>query len=147
MNRARSPIAAWGIGLVLSLLGGVHAVSADMFVLTASLSDAEVTFNLPKDLKIGDKPLLEVRVKPVAGQPTPSRVRARIGMPEMGHWVTEEASQAFSSDGTYRFDGDFPHPGVYRFRVWLDYADGRDSKAAVDFLVARDRALEPKIVP
>ena len=38
-------------------------------------------------------------------------------------------------------------PGVYRLRIWLDYADGNEEKTAVDFTVAPGQSLDPKVVP
>ena len=67
-------------------------------------------------------------------------------MPDMGHWVTEESGVDFSSDG-HQFAGDFPHPGIYRLRIWIDYADGTTIKTAIDFTVATGYELAPEIVP
>ena len=64
----------------------------------------------------------------------------------MGHWVTEESGVDFSSAG-HQFGGEFPHPGVYRFRIWIDYSDGTTIKTAIDFTLATGYELAPEVVP
>ena len=131
--------------LLLSLM--FAASLADVMVeTTAQLDVARVTFLLPHALKVGDSPALDVIVTPADGQPSPSNVRGRIGMPDMGHWITEESAMSYSSDG-HQFAGDFPHPGIYRLRIWLDYEDGTTVKTAIDFTVASGHELAPEVVP
>ena len=132
---------------VLILVTTLTPVAADVMLdTTAQLSQANVTFLLPHALKVGESPVLDVRVEPAEGQPTPTRVRGRIGMPDMGHWVTEESGVDFSSAG-HQFGGEFPHPGVYRFRIWIDYSDGTTIKTAIDFTLATGYELAPEVVP
>ena len=132
---------------VLALYPIIASATADVMLdTTANLARANVTFLLPPALTVGDTPALDVMVKPGQGQPAPTQVRGRIGMPDMGHWITEETGVEFSSDG-HQFSGEFPHPGVYRFRIWLDYEDGTTIKTAIDFTVATGHALEPEVVP
>ncbi len=129
--------------LVLPL--GISA--ADVLVnMTARLTQANVTFLLPKAVKVGDSLVLDVMVEPAVGQPSPTKVRGRIGMPDMGHWVTEESGVDYSSGG-HQFAGEFLHPGVYRFRIWIDYGDGTTVKTAIDFTVATGYELAPEVVP
>lgn len=114
--------------------------------LTAELAEAELIVTLPGTIGVGDTVSLEVSVKPAAGQPEPKAIRARLGMPNHGHWVTEEATHPFTAQDVRSFTGAFPMSGVYRFRIWLDYADGRDAKTAVDFTVSPEKQLDPAIV-
>jgi hypothetical protein len=73
-------------------------------------------------------------------------------MPIMGHWVTGEETHAFQPELTFDFkdhlemDSVLPMNGWYRLRVWLDYADGREAKTAVDFRVMADEPLDAKVV-
>ena len=144
-NRVDRAILRAFCGLVL--YATVTGASPDAALdTTANLPQAQVTFLLPPALAVGDTPGLEVLVTPAQGQPPPARVRGRIGMPDMGHWITEEAGVDFSSDG-HRFSGEFPHPGLYRFRIWLDYDDGATIKTAIDFTVATGHELLPQVVP
>lgn len=116
-------------------------------VLTADLPEAQVTVKFPADrFAVGDDKPFKVRVKPRAGQVAPKTVRARLGMPMMFHWITEEASRSFASGQELEFPGEYPMYGIYRFRIWLDYADGREVKTAVDFKVVADEAMAPNVV-
>ena len=146
-NRGTLSRSTFKILSVLILVTTLTPVAADVMLdTTAQLTEAKVTFLLPPALKVGESPVLDVMVEPAEGQPTPTRVRGRIGMPDMGHWVTEESGMDFSSVG-HRFDGEFPHPGVYRFRIWIDYSDGTTIKTAIDFTVANGYELTPEVVP
>ena len=95
---------------------------------------------------VGDSPLLDVIVEPNDGQAIPKKVRGRIGMPDMGHWMTEETAVGYSGNG-HQFASDFPHPGVYRLRIWIDYEDGTTIKTAVDFTIADGYDLVLEVVP
>lgn len=115
-------------------------------MLHSSLPEAKVTFVFPKTaFVVGDQDALTVLVKPAPGHQSPVTIRGRFGMPYMHHWVTEEESREFSSEGV-SFASNISMPGVFRFRVWLDYADGHQAKTAVDFKAIPDSALDPEIV-
>ncbi|HEY5701091.1 MAG TPA: hypothetical protein VIT83_03280 [Gammaproteobacteria bacterium] len=115
--------------------------------ITSSTADARVLVEFPSaSLSVGERKPFTVKVAPTAGQIPPSRVRGRFGMPDHGHWVGDEQGSPYS-DQAMTFEGEFPMPGVYRFRIWLDYADGRETKTAVDFTVEQDKPLDPKVVP
>ncbi len=116
-------------------------------VLSVSLPEVVIAFELDDSIEVGRPSELGVRVTTTPGQPIPSTVRGRIGMPQMGHWVTEEQPHPWSQAGIYRFPVSFPHPGIYRLRVWLDYPDGRDVKAALDVRVIPGQPLAPEVVP
>ena len=116
-------------------------------VLSAQLSTAQVTVTLPAaTISLEEHTPFMVRVAPVSGTEAPVRVRARLGMPMMFHWATEEEVREFSVDAPLEFPSAFPMYGHYRFRVWLDYADGRELKTAVDFTVAQDKPLAAAVV-
>ena len=83
---------------------------------------------------------------PAAGQPTPSTIRGRFGMPDHGHWVTEEEAHDAQSPAPLAFTGEFPMHGRYRFRIWIDYPDGRTVKTAIDLWLEPERAIEPVVV-
>lgn len=137
---SRGAIFAVGALCIASVYaGGGHT-------LTAELAEAEVTVTLPGTIGVGDTVPLEVFVKPMAGQPEPNAVRARFGMPDHGHWVTEEVGHPFTGQNALSFSGAFPMSGRYRFRIWLDYPDGHNAKTAVDFSVSSEKDLDPGIV-
>jgi hypothetical protein len=116
-------------------------------VLTSEIPQASVKVAFPAaKLEVGDKAPFTVGVTPRPGQVAPAKVRGRFGMPDHGHWTSDEQAHEFNGDDL-RFDGEFPMPGVYRLRIWLNYADGKEEKTAVDFTVAPGQALEPKVVP
>jgi hypothetical protein len=121
--------------------------------LSAHLPQAVVKIALPADkIDAGTNVPFKVSVAPGSGNPVPVRIRARLGMPFMGHWVTGEEIHAFQPELTFDFknhlemDNALPMNGWYRLRVWLDYADGREAKTAVDFRVMVDEPLDAKIV-
>lgn len=125
----------------------MNHVSADQPpVLTAELPEGTVTVMFPaSSFEVGDQKPFKVMVTPAAGKDAPKTVRGRFGMPYMAHWVTDEQSQAFSDAGM-EFMNNIPMMGVYRFRVWLDYADGRETKTAVDFKVMANKGLDAEVV-
>ena len=122
-------------------------------VLSAELPEATVTIGLPAaQIDVGSNAAFKVSVAPGNGKPAPVRVRARLGMPMMGHWVTGEQTQKFAPELAFDFqdhlemDSSIPMYGLYRLRVWLDYADGHDAKTAVDFRVMTDEPLRAEVV-
>lgn len=131
--------------LTLSLGVVAQAARAEDQSIHAKLPQATVTMNIPAAIQVGEKHELTVAVDPRDGQPSPTTVRARLGMPGHGHWITEESSHAYGS-GTLSFPGEFPMPGKYRFRVWLDFPDGGQSRTAVDFQVAPGHNMAPVVV-
>lgn len=116
-------------------------------VVTSELAEGAVTVLFPASaFELGDDELFRVVVKPAEGKLPPQTVRGRFGMPDIGHWVTDEQTQPFSDDGMEFLLNDIHHTGVYRFRIWLDYADGHETKTAVDFNVMSDQGPDPKVV-
>ncbi len=137
------------VALFVLATGWVPELPADggFPVLTADLPEAQVTIKFPADrFAVGDDKPFKVIVTPRAGQLAPKTVRARLGMPMMFHWVTDEESRSFATGRELEFPGQYPMYGIYRFRIWLDYADGREAKTAVDFKVVADEAMAPKVV-
>ncbi|MDH3715030.1 MAG: hypothetical protein OET44_14450 [Gammaproteobacteria bacterium] len=147
----------------IAWLGGLIAAAATLVIcapataggpeLSAQLPDAAVKIALPADkIDSGTNVPFKVSVSPASGKPAPLRIRARLGMPFMGHWVTGEEIQAFQPEVTFDFknhlemDSALPMNGWYRLRVWLDYADGHEAKTAVDFRVMTDEPLDAKVV-
>jgi len=115
--------------------------------VTSTIPEANVMVGFPAPgLNVGEKKSFSVTVSPADGQAPPTTVRGRFGMPDHGHWTSDEQANQFEGN-EMTFDGEFPMPGLYRFRIWLDYADGRETKTAVDFTVAPDKPLDPKVVP
>lgn len=122
------------------------ATAGEPPVLTAELPEGTVTVMFPaSSLAMGDQKPFKVMVKPEPGKDAPQKVRGRFGMPYMGHWVTDEQSQTFSTGGM-EFMSNIAMNGIYRFRLWLDYADGHQAKVAVDFKVAADEPLGAEVV-
>jgi hypothetical protein len=116
-------------------------------VLTSEIPQARVKVTFPAaNLDVGDKAPFIVEVTPAAGQAQPATIRARFGMPDHGHWTSDEQAHEFNGD-EISFEGEFSMPGVYRLRIWLNYADGTEKKTAVDFTVAPEQSLDPKVVP
>lgn len=115
-------------------------------VLKSELPEGTVTVMFPaSSFEVGDQKPFKVMVTPAEGKDAPKTVRGRFGMPYMGHWVTDEQSQAFS-DGGVEFMSNISMRGAYRFRIWLDYADGHAAKTAVDFKVMADEGLGAEVV-
>lgn len=130
--------------LALALIG--PAFAGDGPELDADLQTAKITIALPTDrIAVEDTLPLTIVVSPHAGHPAPMTIRARLGMPDHGHWVTEEQSYPFQDNTELEFQGEFPMHGLYRFRVWLDYADG-EVKTAVDFTVGSEAGLGAHVV-
>lgn len=156
------------LACLLGLLAYSEGAAADRSV-TARLEAVAVTFILPDRIRMGDTPPIRISLEPAAGEPLPDAVRARVGMPDMGHWIGEQgtyrldgaaraefsaaACQGGDADPGVRglmclsdFDSLFPMRGRYRLRVWLDYADGREIRTAIDFDVGRETLLELLVV-
>ena len=132
--------------IALLLITAHFAAAAEPPVLKAELAEGTVTVMFPAtSFAVGDQKPFKVMVTPGAGKDAPQTVRGRFGMPYMGHWVTDEQSQAYSSNGM-EFMSNISMNGVYRFRLWLDYADGHQTKAAVDFKVIADEDLGAEVV-
>ena len=115
-------------------------------VLKSELPEGTVTVMFPaSSFEVGDQKPFKVMVTPAEGKGAPKTVRGRFGMPYMAHWVTDEQSQTFSDTGM-EFMSNIAMRGVYRFRIWLDYADGHQTKTAVDFKVMANKGLEAEVV-
>ena len=115
-------------------------------VLKSELPEGTVTVMFPaSSFAVGDQKPFKVMVTPAEGKEPPKTVRGRFGMPFMAHWVTDEQSQPFSDAGM-EFKSNISMMGVYRFRIWLDYADGHETKTAVDFKVIADEGLGAEVV-
>jgi hypothetical protein len=113
------------------LLAGV--AQAEQHALVTRVDGASVRMAIPMDGGVGSKPPLGIQVTPDASGTPPSKIRARLGMPDHGHWITEESSSPMKD--TIVHQGDLPMAGLYRLRVWLDYPDGRVVRTGADFLV------------
>lgn len=112
----------------------------------SQLPEAKVVVAFPaSEFAVGEQKPFRVLVEPAAGKPAPHTVRGRFGMPYMHHWVTDEQAQPFSNNGM-EFMSNISMMGVYRFRIWLDYAGGHQTKTAVDFMVRPGRDLSPEVV-
>ena len=132
--------------LLLTVVLTGYASADDPPVLKSELPEGTVTVMFPAStLEVGDQKPFKVMVTPAEGKDVPKTVRGRFGMPYMGHWVTDEQSQAFS-DGGVEFMSNISMLGAYRFRIWLDYADGHAAKTAVDFKVMADEGLGAEVV-
>ena len=132
------------VSLTFSLLTQANAEEPP--VLKSELPEGTVTVMFPaSSFEVGDQKPFKVMVTPAEGKSAPKTVRGRFGMPYMAHWVTDEQSQTFS-DGGMEFISNISMRGVYRFRIWLDYADGHGTKTAVDFKVMANKGLEAEIV-
>lgn len=123
-----------------------YVIADEPPVLEAELPEGTVTVVFPASrFEMGEQKPFKVMVIPATGQSAPQTVRGRFGMPHMSHWVTDEQSQAYSEAGM-EFMSNIAMMGVYRFRIWLDYADGHGAKTAVDFKVMMDKGLEAEVV-
>ena len=147
-----------------------HSVTAEHQV-TAELEQASITFKVPDAITEGTTHPLVVSIQPTANQPAPDKIRARIGMPGHGHWISQEGFHAFAAeditfvgerctDGKDAvvsdqpgimcidpwFDTLYPMSGRYRIRVWLNYADGNEATAAIDLNVVDGESLDPQLV-
>ena len=131
--------------LSVLLCFGSAAAFAEQHVVAAKLAQATVTMSVPKSMSVGDAGTLHLRVAPVPGAMMPVRVRARLGMPNHGHWVSEEANYPFSTD-ELQFDAEIPMHGRYRFRVWLDFDGGDTVRTGVDFDLNANDVSMPVVV-
>ena len=166
---ARQTTAAllWGSS-VLVITGIAFSPAIAGNELTVALDEAQVIVGLPDSIKPGTTEPIVVTVQPAEGKPAPNSVRARVGMPTMGHWIGQEGLHELTGD-TVQFTGErclegdeperpgvmciepyfealFPMAGRYRIRVWLDYADGHKVDTAVDINVADGEPLNPTAV-
>ena len=122
-----------------------YASAAEPPTLKAELPEGTVTVTFPAvSFEVGDEKPFKVMVSPAPGKSPPDTVRGRFGMPYMGHWVTDEQTQTYSEAGM-EFMSNIAMYGVYRFRIWLDYAGGVGAKTAVDFKVMADKGLEAEV--
>ncbi|MEM7251151.1 MAG: hypothetical protein AAF493_07005 [Pseudomonadota bacterium] len=147
-DRTNALAAGWPIAMTLFIVAMVvfaPRAGAEQHTVRAELVEAEVTFSIPKSVNVGDEHRLTVQVEPSEGRAAPTAVRARLGMPGHGHWITEESGHGYSAE-PLGFPGSFPMAGRYRFRVWLDFADGTETRTAVDFHVSPAKALTPEVV-
>ena len=113
---------------------------------TATLDKAYVSISMSdENPRAGDEGEFTVPVLPREDAVLPVRVRARLGMPMMFHWTTEESGQTFHTQQALTFPAAFPMYGKYRFRVWIDYPDGHTDKTALDFMLDGESAPEPVI--
>jgi len=128
-------------------MGLSGTVRADQHELVTRVDGASVRMAIPKDAAVGSRPSLGVQVTPTAGADvSPSQVRMRLGMPEHGHWITEEATSPMS-DAELVHPAQLPMNGLYRFRVWLDYPDGRVVRTGADFQVDDLKTHAPTPAP
>ena len=95
--------------------------------------------------EVGDWLNLTVRVQTEQGEPGPTALRVRLGMPDMGHWISEEERQELSAEGN-SFRVPLPMGGLYRFRIWLEGTGETELKTAVDFDLDGKR-LKPVVAP
>ena len=134
--------------LVLGVISACLALEVAAVEIESSVDGAAVLVDVPAEsIAVGAKARFGVTVTPAAGQPTPSTIRGRFGMPDHGHWVTEEEAHDAQSPAPLAFTGEFPMHGRYRFRIWIDYPDGRTVKTAIDLWLEPERAIEPVVVP
>ena len=132
--------------LLLLAVGNNYVNADEPPVLKSELTEGTVTVMFPaSSFEVGDQKPFKVMVTPAEGKNAPKTVRGRFGMPYMGHWVTDEQSQVFSEDGV-EFMSNIAMRGVYRFRIWLDYANGHQTKTAIDFKVMANKGLEAEVV-
>jgi hypothetical protein len=115
-------------------------------VVEARVDDVVVqTAFASRGLEVGQTTSFAVSVSS-EGAELPTAVRARLGMPDHGHWITEEQRQEpVAEDVPMEVAGALPMPGLYRLRIWLEYPD-RESKTAVDFTIP-DKRVRPEVVP
>ena len=131
---------------LLAIVLASHVSAGEPPVLKSELPEGTVTVMFPAaGFEVGDQKPFKVMVTPAEGKEAPKTLRGRFGMPYMGHWVTDEQSQAFSDEGV-EFISNISMRGAYRFRIWLDYADGHGAKTAVDFKVMVDEGLGAEVV-
>lgn len=126
--------------LLTTLLAGcspvAHAAPSPAPSVTAEVDGlVGVTTTLKRGrLEVGQSMDFEVSVAPLAGSSArPVAVRARLGMPDHGHWITDEKRQEVG-DAPLVFAGEYPMTGKYRVRLWIELAEG-DVTTAVDFEV------------
>lgn len=132
------------VSFMLLCAGSVNADEPP--VLKAELPEGTVTVMFPAaKFEVGEQKTFKVMVNPAPGKTPPHTVRGRFGMPYMGHWVTDEQSQAYAEEGM-EFISNIAMNGVYRFRIWLDYTDSPGAKTAVDFKVMLDAGLDAEVV-
>jgi hypothetical protein len=137
MAAALAAGAAWGTAAAGSL--------GPVLTYENPQTTVKVAFPAAK-IEVDDKATFTVVVAPRSGETKPAKVRGRFGMPDHGHWTSDEQAHEFNGEDL-RFNGEFPMPGVYRLRIWLNYPDGTEKKTAVDFTVAPGESLDPKVVP
>jgi hypothetical protein len=126
-----------------SLPAASHAETHELFT---RVDGARVQMQIPASPHVGGTTDLEIRVIPEPGATPPAQVRTRLGMPDHGHWITEEAvSRDVANPVHHR--ADLPMGGVYRLRVWLDYPDGRVLRTGADFDVDHGRTGAPRPAP
>ena len=134
---------------LITVLGAISLDAAAVDLVT-NVDGAEVQVSVAvESIVVGARADFLVTVTPVDGQSIPNRVRGRFGMPDHGHWTTDEQTYVTvpGAHSGMKFSGEFPMRGHYRFRIWIDYPDGRTVKTAVDFSLETDQPVEPMIVP
>jgi len=109
-------------------------------VITADVDGlVRVTTSLERArVRVGRTISVTVEVEALPGEPAPVAVRGRLGMPDHGHWVTDETRLVVGGE-PLRFAGEIPMTGKYRFRIWVELPNG-ETTTAVDFLAPADRA-------
>jgi thiol-disulfide isomerase/thioredoxin len=114
--------------------------------VVTSIGGVEVTTTLGSDeLDANGSMNLTVSIRALETNPLPKTVRARLGMPGHGHWITEEETRAFNGEPLV-FEGRYPMYGQYRFRVWMDFADGTNN-TAIDFMVPGQPLEAVRVAP
>ncbi|GEM_PF-2117025 len=95
-------------------------------------------------LRVGQPMAFAIRVEPAGAEAArPMAIRARLGMPDHGHWITEETRKELDG-GAASFDGEFPMSGKYRLRLWIELQGGEQVTTAVDFWAPAEQ-LEPVV--
>ena len=112
-------------------------------VVRGTVDGVTLVVTLPAEaIAVNDQGTFLVAVD--AGSEVPVAVRGRRGMPEHGHWITEELRQPYTG-APLEFAGSFPMTGRYRLRLWLELGD-HEAKIAIDFAVPAS-PIVPEVAP
>jgi hypothetical protein len=140
------PFPLAGLALLFMAWPGWVVAGGHLYHLDTRVGQTSVAMFVPEGVHVGLTAPLRVRVAPDEDAETPRVVRVRVGMPEHGHWVSEEAFGRANGE-SIRHDTDLPMPGLYRLRVWLDYPDGTTLRTGADFYVGAESARAPRLAP
>ena len=133
------------VGVLLSIIS-VSATAAPTEVLVANLQGVSIRIGVnAAELTVGAESSFEVTLHADADA-APNMLRARLGMPDHGHWITEEKSYVVVPEQSYLFPAAVPMFGKYRFRIWMQFGDGHEEKTGIDILLLEGQPMSAQVI-